>query len=588
MTALLSRAIRPVVDSLECRCLMAAGQLDPAFGTGGIVRTGVRGDLSNLQVAIGAGGSMLTSGYDVRGGSGATTVVRLTDPTGLAGRDLMTYPITLAGVRDLGFTGDGNVFVAGTNRVNNTGFIDVFAAGGQYLTRLTAGSSISAATKSVDGDFYATGSFVDPADKGIKNGIARLNPDGTFDKTFDGDGIAFTTLTTVNDIFAQPNGAGVIVAGGEGDKSILRRYLPIGLAAEDVYNSTTPAINPVITRDGHMVFQTVTSDGGTEVRASSSTDFNGTPYAGDSLSSRAAGAPMALAANKEGVVSVTLTPGDSAGNVTVKQFDRFGDKPVLQSIVTFPGANIGLAAGVSGDKLTISRVLASPDGSVVITEARVDLQPAVTPVVGRATVAGVVFTDENESTYREDNEVAAANRTVFVDANNNGKYDAGEKYATTDAGGYYEFTGLVTGTYTVRQIVPDGMKATNYENGQVATVATNDAYTFLADFGTRTPLVVGAPGNAPAAVKGTKAALMTKGKTKTVRLTWTDAKSIATGYRIERRYRGETTWAGIATLGAKAMTYDDASVLKGVVYEYRIVAINAAGSTAGNVVSVKT
>lgn len=591
MSEMISRAVSPVLDSLEPRRLMAAGQIDPAFGTGGIVRTNVPGNLAQLKVAFGPGNSMLSSGYDVRGGSGATTVVRLTDPTGATGKQLMTYPITLAGVSDIGFASDGNVLVAGINRVNFTGFIDVFAPTGQYLTRLVAGKSLTAVTKAVDGDYYATGLFTDPRDNEIKNGIARINPDGTFDKTFDGDGIAFTTLTTVNDIFAQPSGGGVIVAGGEGDKSILRRYLPIGSAAEDYYNSTTPAINPVITRDGRMVFQIATADGGTEVW-SSSTSVTGAPFAGDSLSSRAAGAPLALAANKDSVVSLTVTPGDgSEGNVTIKQFDKFGQAPVLQSIINFPGANIGLAAGVSGDTLAFARVVGTRDGDVSVYQTRVDLQPAVVPpVVGTATIAGVVFDDADGNTWRDNNESGVSGRQVFIDANNNGALDTGEKTATTDDGGYYEFKNLTAGRYVVRVGISLGSDATTFASGQMITVKDGESV-FAGDFGQKqfgNPNTTPTPIAKPLAVTNVKAVLATVGKKKVARLTWTASATAGATYRIERRYRGESSWTSVVMLGATVKTFDDATFLKSVVYEYRVIAINPAGSTAGGAVSIKT
>src|SRR5262249_61824051 len=43
--------------------------------------------------------------------------------------------------------------------------------------------------------------------------------------------------------------------------------------------------------------------------------------------------------------------------------------------------------------------------------------------------------------------------TIFLDANDNGRLDAGETSAATDALGHYAFSGLAAGAYTVRQAV---------------------------------------------------------------------------------------------------------------------------------------
>jgi len=46
------------------------------------------------------------------------------------------------------------------------------------------------------------------------------------------------------------------------------------------------------------------------------------------------------------------------------------------------------------------------------------------------------------------------------DFNRDGKLDPGDPTATTDTSGSYTFTGLHPGTYTVRQVLPDGYAAT--------------------------------------------------------------------------------------------------------------------------------
>ncbi|MFT3788022.1 MAG: PA14 domain-containing protein [Tepidisphaeraceae bacterium] len=64
-----------------------------------------------------------------------------------------------------------------------------------------------------------------------------------------------------------------------------------------------------------------------------------------------------------------------------------------------------------------------------------------------------------------------------------------------------------------------------------------------------------------------------------VKLTWTDNSTNETGFKIERRYAG-WIWEAATTVAANAVTYTDTNVIGGVVYEYRISATNAAGSSA--------
>src|SRR5262249_33913581 len=46
--------------------------------------------------------------------------------------------------------------------------------------------------------------------------------------------------------------------------------------------------------------------------------------------------------------------------------------------------------------------------------------------------------------------------TVFIDANNNGQLDQGERSAVTDASGNYRFDSVGAGTYRIRVIPPAG------------------------------------------------------------------------------------------------------------------------------------
>mgnify|MGYP000139971309 CR=1 FL=1 len=62
-------------------------------------------------------------------------------------------------------------------------------------------------------------------------------------------------------------------------------------------------------------------------------------------------------------------------------------------------------------------------------------------------------------------------------------------------------------------------------------------------------------------------------------LTWLDAATDETGFQIERR-AANGTWTLLQTVAANATTFTDGTALPGVIYEYRLRASNAAGSSS--------
>ena len=55
---------------------------------------------------------------------------------------------------------------------------------------------------------------------------------------------------------------------------------------------------------------------------------------------------------------------------------------------------------------------------------------------------------------------------VFLDTNGNGAADSGEPTSTTTGGGFYEFTAVDPGTYTLRAVAPAGWRLTLPAAGQ--------------------------------------------------------------------------------------------------------------------------
>ena len=94
-------------------------------------------------------------------------------------------------------------------------------------------------------------------------------------------------------------------------------------------------------------------------------------------------------------------------------------------------------------------------------------------------VSGIVFKDASASAFIYGNVASAttnvgiAGQHFWLDTNNDGVYEAGELTATSDASGNYFFSGLLPGTYNVREFVPAGTTITTPANG-VSVVALGE------------------------------------------------------------------------------------------------------------------
>lgn len=76
-------------------------------------------------------------------------------------------------------------------------------------------------------------------------------------------------------------------------------------------------------------------------------------------------------------------------------------------------------------------------------------------------IRGESFNDVNGNGTRSSDEVGIAGRTIFIDANDNDAFDAGERSTQSGADGIWELSGLGTGTFTVREVLPAGWTSTN-------------------------------------------------------------------------------------------------------------------------------
>jgi hypothetical protein len=98
--------------------------------------------------------------------------------------------------------------------------------------------------------------------------------------------------------------------------------------------------------------------------------------------------------------------------------------------------------------------LGSISGTLTFTGTLV-AKATTAPVVG--SIAGTVYNDVNgNGTRQAASEPLLANETVFLDTNNDGLLNNGEKNVKTNANGAYKFSNLPAGTYNVRHVVKPG------------------------------------------------------------------------------------------------------------------------------------
>ncbi|MEA2711468.1 MAG: virginiamycin lyase [Phycisphaerales bacterium] len=96
-------------------------------------------------------------------------------------------------------------------------------------------------------------------------------------------------------------------------------------------------------------------------------------------------------------------------------------------------------------------------------------------------IAGTVFRDTDGDKIKDAGETGLSGWRVFIDADNDGVFDASEKSVLTDAGGNYRFTTLAAGAFVLRVVKPSGYNLT-----------TPGSYTFTLSAGASTTKLFGA------------------------------------------------------------------------------------------------
>jgi uncharacterized delta-60 repeat protein len=228
----------------------ADGSLDTSFGAGGRVTTDIGGDHNEILAVViqPADGKIIAAGYSSNGANddftlarynpngsldasfGAGGIVRTNFNNGFDYAEAVLLQSTDGKIVAAGYSFNGSFYDFALARYNPDGTPDAsFDGDGALTTDFTGGDDLAfSAALQTDGKIVAAG---------LTNtdfGLARYNTNGTLDATFDGDGKVSTSINNFDAAFAlaiQPDGK--IVAAGETDTGTdsdfaLVRYTPEG------------------------------------------------------------------------------------------------------------------------------------------------------------------------------------------------------------------------------------------------------------------------------------------------------------------------------------------------------------------------
>lgn len=129
----------------------------------------------------------------------------------------------------------------------------------------------------------------------------------------------------------------------------------------------------------------------------------------------------------------------------------------------------------------------TPDGTIITNTACIqqcghDLYPnndcgsVSFPVVARGKLVGNVFEDHAGDALRNSGDQGLQGWTVYLDDNNNGRLDSGERQTLSDPDGNYVFTGLGQWTYRVREVVKVGWKQTTANPASVKVSGGDETF----------------------------------------------------------------------------------------------------------------
>lgn len=227
----LGRATRPVIECLEDRRMLYAGQIDAAFGMDGATKAplGATKQINDMVVLV--DGQILTVGTGIGGANGVDfTIARFAASGALdetfGGGDGIVHTDFFGRddvAKTLAVVADGKFIVGGTvstpngplmvvARYNDNGSLDTtFGTDGRASVRLSGSDAFADLVVQPDGKIVVLGDTAGTAETKRDLALVRFNADGSLDSTF-GGGDGVVTVDPIGMFYASQADAARSVA----------------------------------------------------------------------------------------------------------------------------------------------------------------------------------------------------------------------------------------------------------------------------------------------------------------------------------------------------------------------------------------
>ncbi len=479
----LEAAVRCGMESLESRRLLTAGQLDPTFGNGGVVR--------DVSLPVASAVVVQPDGKVVEAAQffGHISIARFNadgspdKSFGYFGR-LTSDVGGVTKVADIALQSDGKIVVAGSvsgnsmnddflvTRYNANGSLDTtFNRTGVVTTDFGFNDEASALAIAANGKIVVAGNAVGNGAGPTNLALARYNADGTLDVTF---GIQVQIVDSqdgnlnIDDVAVGPTNNVVVVGSSSGHSGGFFFIGQFGVPGITTFSTPPNFVRPpaeynavAVQSDGKIIAAGYAKPSNSNVVQAVLVRYNtdgslDTTFGTNGETDRALGSnlgPVDALLQPDGKIVVSgsfdaLTPQSSSlvryqTNGTLDP--TFGSNgsvvggPPANLIAEGPGNTI-VATGGPASQLTLTRY--TGDGTVVATGA---------------SIRGTVYNDANGNGLRDPGEAPVTGRQVYLDLNGIGVFAAGDPISTTDANGAYAFVNLAPKNYLVRLVPQSGL-----------------------------------------------------------------------------------------------------------------------------------
>jgi len=106
-------------------------------------------------------------------------------------------------------------------------------------------------------------------------------------------------------------------------------------------------------------------------------------------------------------------------------------------------------------------------------------------VTQRAKISGLVYNDSNNNQTKGAGETGLSGWRIYIDRNNNGKFDSNETNVRSASDGSWSFIGLTPGTYNIRIVQVTGFTRTTPSSGVFSVAVGSGAHSTTSNFGQR-------------------------------------------------------------------------------------------------------